>query len=193
MTLITPVTPVTPVTPLTPVTPMTPITLIPSASALNPFALTAMTETITTTEVKTHTQGAEVTRISETTEVIVCTTCRPAGASRDLPAAGAALFDAVQIAQLQDDAGAFAHVRVRGVECLNSCSRACSVAFQAPGKHTYLFGDLVPDDETAEHVLLCAAQHARASDGTLVRNDRPARLRSGILAKLPPFMQGPGA
>lgn len=172
---------------------MTRMTLIPSSSALNPSALTAMTETITTTEVLAHTHGPEVTDMTEMTEVIICTTCRPAGASRDLPAAGAALFDAVQIAQLHDDAGAFAHVRVRGVECLNSCSRACSVAFQAPGKHTYLFGDLVPDDETAEHVLLCAAQHARASDGTLVRNDRPARLRSGILAKLPPFLQGSGA
>ena len=124
----------------------------------------------------------------EITEVIVCTTCRPAGASRDLPAAGAALFEAVQIAQLQDDAGAFAQVRVRGVECLSSCSRACSVAFQAPGKPTYLFGDLVPDDETAEHVLLCAAMHASAKDGALLRNARPERLRSGILAKLPPFI-----
>ena len=172
---------------------MTPITLIPSASAPDPSGLTAMTETITTTEDQAHIHGTAVTEISETTEVIICTTCRPAGASRDLPAAGAALFDAVQIAQLHDDAGVFSNVRVRGVECLNSCSRACSVAFQAPGKHTYLFGDLVPDDETAEHVLLCAAQHARASDGALVRNDRPARLRSGILAKLPPFMQGSGA
>lgn len=124
----------------------------------------------------------------EISEVIVCTTCRPAGASRDLPAAGAALFEAVQIAQLQDDAGAFAQVRVRGVECLSSCSRACSVAFQAPGKPTYLFGDLVPDDETAEHVLLCAAMHASAKDGALLRNARPERLRSGILAKLPPFI-----
>lgn len=129
----------------------------------------------------------------EITEVIVCTTCRPVGASRDEPAAGAALFDAVLIAQLQDDAGVFAQVRVRGEACLNSCSRACSVAFQAPGKHTYLFGDLVPDDETAQQVLMCAAQHASAKDGMLVRNERPARLRSGILAKLPPLMCGSAA
>lgn len=134
--------------------------------------------------------AAQKSVLSEITEVIVCTTCRPAGASRDEPAAGAALFDAVLIAQLQDDAGAFAQVRVRGEACLNSCSRACSVAFQAPGKHTYLFGDLVPDDETAQHVLMCAAQHAAANDGVLVRNERPARLRSGILAKLPPFLHG---
>lgn len=121
--------------------------------------------------------------LKPTTEVIVCTTCRPPGASRDEPAAGALLFEAVQAAQGR---GAEPLVRVRGMACLSSCSRACSVAFQAPGKHTYLFGDLVPDAETAEHVLVCAGLHAAASDGNLLRNERPARLRSGILARLPP-------
>lgn len=119
------------------------------------------------------------------TEVIVCTTCRPPGASRDEPAAGTLLFEAVQAAQGR---GAEPLVRVRGMACLSSCSRACSVAFQAPGKHTYLFGDLVPDAETAEHVLVCAGLHAAASDGNLLRNERPARLRSGILARLPPSL-----
>ncbi len=145
-------------------------------------------------EVSTVTQSqretTERSERSEMSEVVVCTTCRPAGAPREAPAAGAALLEAVQIAQRQDEQGAlgaFANVRVRGMECLSSCSRACTVAFQAPGKSTYLFGGLVPDEETARHVLLCAALHARASDGALLRNDRPERLRSGILAKLPPF------
>ncbi|MDR7094283.1 DUF1636 family protein [Hydrogenophaga laconesensis] len=125
------------------------------------------------------------------TEVIVCTTCRPPGASRDLPAAGAALFEAVQAARQHGPINNA--VRVRGMACLSSCSRACSVAFQAPGKYTYLFGDLVPDAETAEHVLACAGQHATASDGNLLRNERPARLRSGILARLPPALEVPDA
>lgn len=123
-----------------------------------------------------------------TTDVIVCTTCRPAGASRELPADGELLFEAVQTAQLEDDTGAWAQVRVRGVACLSSCGRACSVAFQAPGKHTFVFGDLKPDEETARHVLECGAMHARASDGMLNRNERPARLKSGIVARLPPFV-----
>lgn len=126
-----------------------------------------------------------------TTDVIVCTTCRPAGASRDLPADGALLFEAVQIAQLEDDAGAWAQVRVRGVACLSSCSRSCSVAFQASGKYTFLFGDLKPDEETARHVLECGAMHARASDGMLNRNERPERLKSGIVARLPPLVLNP--
>ena len=128
---------------------------------------------------------------SPTTDVIVCTTCRPAGASRDLPADGELLFEAVQAAQLLDDEGAWSQVRVRGVACLSSCGRACSVAFQAPGKHTFIFGDLKPDDETARHVLECGAMHAHASDGMLNRNERPARLKSGIVARLPPFVPEP--
>ncbi len=126
------------------------------------------------------------------TEVIVCTTCRPPGASRDEPAAGAILFEAVQAAHLLDGDPS-ARVRVRGMACLSSCSRACSVAFQAPGKHTYLFGDLVPDAETAGHVLVCAGMHAATSDGNLLRNQRPARLRSGILARLPPSLEATDA
>lgn len=124
------------------------------------------------------------------TEVIVCTTCRPAGASRDDPAAGAALFEAVQAAQ-RLDAELRARVQVLGVACMSSCSRACTVALQAPGKHTYLFGDLVSDDETARHVLICAGMHAGSSDGSLARNERPQRMRSGILARLPPSQLHP--
>ncbi|WP_233151745.1 DUF1636 domain-containing protein [Pelomonas sp. KK5] len=121
------------------------------------------------------------------TELLICTTCRPPGASRSEPAAGELLLEAVHIAQLQDDAGRHAPVRVRGIACLSACSRACSVALQAPGKHSYLFGDLAPDAATAEQLLACAGLHARHADGLMQRNERPERLRSGILARLPPF------
>ena len=121
------------------------------------------------------------------TEVVICTTCRPPGASRAEPAAGELLLDAVHVAQLQDDEGRYARVAVRGTECMSSCDRACSVAFQAPGKFTYLFGGLAPEAATAEAVLAVAALHAKSTDGMLVRNERPERLRSGILARLPPI------
>ena len=120
------------------------------------------------------------------TEVVVCTTCRPPGASRDTPASGECLLEAVHAAQFEDEAGDYARIKVRGVECMSGCGRACTVAFQAPGKHSYLFGDLAPDAATAAEVLACAALHARSTDGTLVRAERPERLRGGILARLPP-------
>jgi len=121
------------------------------------------------------------------TELIICTTCRPAGAAREEPAAGELLLDAVELAQLLDDEARHTHVRVRGVACISSCSRACSVALQAAGKHTYLFGDLVPDVVTAMQLLDCASLHAGSADGVLMRNDRPERLRSGILMRIPPL------
>ena len=126
------------------------------------------------------------------TELVICTTCRPQGASRELPAAGEALLQAVLDAQAVQsfdapDPAAAPSVRVRGIACLSACNRASTVALQAAGKHTYCFGDLVPDDETAAQLLALAELHQRSADGTLARNDRPARLRSGILVRLPPL------
>ena len=122
------------------------------------------------------------------TEIIVCTTCRPADVPCDRPAPGAALFEAVQVAAWNVDPALLAHVRIRGVECMTGCKRACTVTFQAVGKYLYYFGDLVADTETATHILACAQLHAATPDGTLLRNDRPARLRNGILARIPPLM-----
>ena len=119
-----------------------------------------------------------------TTEVLVCTTCRPAGARRDEPAAGQLLWEAVQAANTAAQPG----VRLRGMACLNSCSRACTVALQAAGKHSYCFGDLQPDATTAAQVLACAALHAASTDGNLPRKERPERLRTGILLRLPPLL-----
>lgn len=121
------------------------------------------------------------------TEIIICTTCRPAGASRDLPAAGEALLEAVQVATRGLDDAQQTRIRVRGTACMSGCARACTVTLQATGKYTYYFGDLVADDTTAAEVLACAQQHAHSTDGNLLRKKRPERLRSGILARLPPL------
>jgi predicted metal-binding protein len=120
------------------------------------------------------------------TEVLVCTTCRPVGRSRDEPAAGQQLWDAVQAAGQSEALPPT--VRLRGFACLNSCSRACTVALQAAGKHSYCFGDLHADEATAADVLACALLHARSSDGNLPRSERPERLRAGILMRLPPLV-----
>lgn len=82
---------------------------------------------------------------------------------------------------------------LRGIACLSGCARACTVAFRAPGKHTYVFGDLQADAVTAVQVLACAALHQQSADGLLPRSARPQRLRQGILAKLPPFEQAVGS
>ncbi len=126
------------------------------------------------------------------TEIIVCTTCRPPGASRELSAEGLALFEAVQEALLvcELDTGLHEGLQVRGLACMSGCSRACTVTLQARGKFSYYFGDLVPDAETAAQVIACAQLHMHSADGNLARNTRPERLRSGILARLPPIGLG---
>lgn len=117
----------------------------------------------------------------------MCTTCRPAGQARDETAAGQVLWEAVQRAAEQAATWPDT-LRLRGFACLNSCSRACTVAFQAAGKHSYCFGDLQADATTAVQVLACALRHARSIDGNLPRNERPDRLRGGILLRLPPLV-----
>lgn len=116
-----------------------------------------------------------------TTEILICVLCRPAGASRDEPRAGLALFEAVQEAALREDLP-FA---VRPVECLNACKQSCTAVLQATGKTTYLFGGLVPEDACASDVLACARLHEASADGFMARDTRPGLLREGILARIP--------
>jgi predicted metal-binding protein len=115
------------------------------------------------------------------TEILICVLCRPAGASRDEPRAGKALFDAVQEAAFDD-----ASLTVRPIECLNACSRSCSVVLQAAGKTTYLFGGLVAEEACAQDVLGCARLHEASPDGMVARDTRPGLLREGVLARIPP-------
>ena len=68
----------------------------------------------------------------------VCTTCRDADHSADTPCAGARLYAA--ISQRPVEPG----IRVVPVECLSVCKRICAVSFAAPGKWTYVYGDLPP-------------------------------------------------
>ncbi|WP_342129257.1 DUF1636 domain-containing protein [Hydrogenophaga sp. OTU3427] len=119
------------------------------------------------------------------TELIICTTCRPAGHPREQRAAGELLFEAVLAEQALGYEPGWAAVRVRGVACTAGCGRACTVAFQAPGKHSYQFGDLAPAPDTARQLLDCAVLHHHAPDGQLERNARPPLLRKGILCRLP--------
>lgn len=119
-----------------------------------------------------------------TTEIVVCTTCSPANAPREEPRPGAQLLDALR-RQAQSTTSPTTAVRLRGQACMSACSHACTIALQAAGKVTYLFGGLATDDQTAAEILACAQLHAASSDGDLPRQTRPERLRGAILARLP--------
>ncbi|MBD2167155.1 DUF1636 family protein [Calothrix membranacea FACHB-236] len=80
---------------------------------------------------------------------------------------------------------------IQQVECMSACNRSCVVAFAAQGKTTYLFGDLAVDD-CASAVLECASQYYSKPDGLLPWSERPAALKKGVLAKIPPIGLGTG-
>jgi predicted metal-binding protein len=121
------------------------------------------------------------------TDIVVCSTCRPPGASREQPPDGQALLAAVRAAAMASEADGTTTdgLRVRAQACMSGCGRACTVAFVAAGKFSYYFGDLDADAETAAQVVACARLHRASADGKLPRSERPERLRGGILACLP--------
>lgn len=78
------------------------------------------------------------------------------------------------------------HFPIQEVECMSACSRSCAVSFVAPGKYTYLFGDL-PAENSADAILECAAQYYAKSDGLLPWSERPELLKKGVIARIPPL------
>ncbi len=96
-----------------------------------------------------------------------------------------------RLAQLAADAfpdstAARRGVRLRGVNCMSNCKRPCAIALSAPGRFTYLFGDLAPTLHAGD-VLSVAAAYAEAEDGYMSRPMRPEVLRAGTLARIPPL------
>ncbi|NJM22305.1 MAG: DUF1636 domain-containing protein [Richelia sp. SL_2_1] len=78
---------------------------------------------------------------------------------------------------------------VKSVECMSACSHSCTVAFSAPGKMTYLFGNLNHDSdalsETSAAVLECANLYYQKTDGKMAWSERPQAFKKSVLARIP--------
>jgi len=111
----------------------------------------------------------------------VCVTCRTA----DEPIepreqrAGARLLADLTMQGSQE-------FEIIGVECLSVCKRPCTVSFAAPGKWTYVYGDL-PADTSAQTILSGAQLYAAATDGLIPWKQRPDALKKGVVARIPPL------
>lgn len=112
--------------------------------------------------------------------LFVCVTCRREGDDPAAPRRGARLFEAVSA---QADG-----LEVAPVECLSNCQRGCSAAVAAPGKWTYVIGDLDPETTTAD-ILQFARQHQAAPDGLTVWRERPEHVRKNTIARIPPLKE----
>ncbi len=111
--------------------------------------------------------------------IYVCVTCRPVGEPDSLVRPGAILATATA------QAAAGTEVEVRPVRCLANCTRGPSAAMRCNGSWTYVFGGL--DVTCAEALVDGARLLARAADGILPWRGRPAPLKRGLIARVPPI------
>ena len=123
-----------------------------------------------------------------TTHIYVCTTCKLADEA-GAPAherSGARLHRA--LAALAEERQA--PVSIIPVECLSVCKRACTISFAAPGKWTYVYGDL-PAETGASVILDGAALYAATTDGLIPWRQRPEALKRGVISRVPPLAPAP--
>lgn len=127
--------------------------------------------------------------MSDRHALFVCTTCASTwqDGQRVGQSGGEKLLEA--IATQHEDWDLREAFPVQPVECMSACSRPCTVSFAAPGKFTFVFGDLPVDDaelsETVEAVFTCAEQFHAKADGLLTWAERPKPLKSGLVARVP--------
>ncbi len=117
--------------------------------------------------------------MSENVTVQVCVTCRAEGDAQE-PRAGARLYAALAAARREGDP------RVDAVECFSVCKRPCTVSFSAPGAWTYVYGDF-PAETPPDEVLAMARAYGAAPEGLIPWRERPAALKKGVVARLPPL------
>ena len=115
--------------------------------------------------------------------IFVCVSCK-AGDDPDAKP-GARLVEALR-ARLPENAEA----AIEPVECLAVCKRPATLAFAAPGKWTYVIGDL---DAVAhvDDVITAAASYAASENGIVPWKERPSCFRKGVITRLPPLPQAP--
>lgn len=72
---------------------------------------------------------------------------------------------------------------VQPIDCMSGCARAQTVAFRAPGKTAYLFGEIDADD--FEDLRRFARLYAASPDGTITDARVLGGLRMKAIARIP--------
>jgi predicted metal-binding protein len=82
--------------------------------------------------------------------------------------------------------GAPEGVRIVPVECLSACDHGCNIAISGPGRWSYVYRGLNPDEHVAD-ILSGVAAYAATTDGLVPWRDRPVIFRKQSLARIPPM------
>jgi predicted metal-binding protein len=121
--------------------------------------------------------------------LFVCTTCgsKWQDGQRVGTSEGERLLE--QLKALHQDWDLAPEFPIQAVGCMSACSRACAISFAGAGKHTYLFGDITSTEASIplSNILDCAEKYYQNPTGDLPWKERPAPLKQGILAKIPPL------
>jgi predicted metal-binding protein len=109
--------------------------------------------------------------------LLVCVTCKS-----DEGPMGPGLFEALgeRLATEPD-------IMLKAIECLSVCKRPCTVALAAPGKWTYVVGDLTYEAHL-EDIIVAARRYAASSDGIVPWRERPLAFRKGVVSRTPPLV-----
>ncbi len=79
-------------------------------------------------------------------------------------------------------------VKLRGVECMSNCKRACILSLTSLNGFTYMFGDIDPNRyEYVKSLKDLISTYKSRPAGYLRRRERPESYRSNILGRLPPI------
>ena len=79
-------------------------------------------------------------------------------------------------------------VKLRGVECMSNCKRACILSLTSFNGFTYMFGDIDPNrSEYVKSLKNLISTYKSKTAGYLRRRERPESYRSNILGRLPPI------
>jgi len=112
--------------------------------------------------------------------IVVCTACRDGADAEARP--GARFLDALR-ARL---AARALDIATESVECLAVCKRPATIALAAPGKWTYVIGDL----DAATHiddVIDSALRFGESDNGIVAWKERPVCFRKGVVSRTPPL------
>jgi predicted metal-binding protein len=114
--------------------------------------------------------------------IIVCVRCRGRRTVDERP--GIRLMSLLQA--LFDDNLA-SRFRLAEADCMAGCGRPLTVAYTAPGKASYLFGDIEPDHD-ASHLIDFARLYHVLPDGWCREGERPPALAGKTMARIPAIL-----
>jgi predicted metal-binding protein len=121
-------------------------------------------------------------------QLFICVSCHARGAAlppEGEPTDGKRLYDEARA--LEAAMGTAAPVQVLPTLCFANCERGCSVGISAPGKWSYVLGELSPDD--AADLMLYGEAYAKAKTGVVLPSGRPASLQHSVIARFPSHLE----